>query len=115
MKDWSADQDNPTVHEIIDLSGRILKLSGKLDLRAANLVYKTTTILTLGKTMLRSYPSGRLEIRRLDGPPNKRGIRCWGLVFCADDDQALSYNTKCVDRLVVQLRRVLILESLANI
>lgn len=115
MKKWSTEQNNPTVLEIIDLSGRILKLSGKLDLRAANLVYKTTTVLTIGKTHIRGYPSGRLEIRRMEDAADKRGIRCWSLVLCADEGTPWNYDTECIDRLVIQLRRVLILESLANI
>jgi len=115
MKNWSTEQDNPTVLEIFDLAKRILGLSGCLDTSSMNTVYKTTTHLTIGKTHLREFPSGRLEVRRLNGPPDNRGIQSWGLVLCADDGAPWSYDTTCIDRLVVQLRRVLILESLANI
>jgi hypothetical protein len=110
----STDPDNPTVHEIIDLSRRLLKMSGKLDLRAANLVYKTTTVLVIGKTMLRSYPTGCLEIRRRESR-NSDGVNMWGLALVANDEVPETYNPALMDRLVLQLRRILILDSLADL
>ena len=115
MKGWTTHPNNPTVAEIIDLAERVLNLSGKLDSRASNLVYKTTTVLTIGRTHLRRFPHGRLEIRKPNTSPNKGGIQAWGLVLCSETDEPPSYNPDAIDRLVVQLRRVLILESLANL